>query len=322
MIKIKGLNKYFGSLHVLKDIDLEINAGEIFGLVGKSGVGKSTLLRCINGLERYQEGSLKVHDEEIRLKDKKEIQEFRKDVGMIFQQFSLIGRRTVYRNVALPLKCWGYPKENIDERVKELLELVDISEKIHDRPKTLSGGQQQRVAIARALALQPKVLLCDEATSALDPNMTKSVLGLLREINRRLGITIVVVTHQMEVVREVCDRIAIIKDGRIAEMGNVEEIFLRQPQALRELLGNEDDTFPEQGRSIAFITNQGESELISLLSRKYDEDIRIVSANREKYKEDVQIAYTISISSGLASNIIEELNVRNIHWEELTRNIS
>lgn len=209
MIEINNLCKSFGKLEVLKDINLTVQTGEIYGLVGRSGAGKSTLLRCINGLEVYDSGSLKIDGVEVKDLSKQEIRELRKGIGMIFQHFSLIERRDVYKNVALPMKCWKYKKDVIDQRVHELLELVDIADKINDRPSTLSGGQKQRVAIARALALDSHILLCDEATSALDPKTTQSVLNLLREINRKLGLTIIVVTHQMEVVRQVCDTISI-----------------------------------------------------------------------------------------------------------------
>lgn len=317
MIEIKGLSKKFGSIDVLKDINLEIESGQTYGLVGRSGAGKSTLLRCINGLEKYEEGSLKIDGDEVGLKSKKEIQEFRKEIGMIFQHFSLISRRTVYENVALPMKCWGYKKDEIDKRVKELLELVGISEKIHDKPDVLSGGQKQRVAIARALTLEPKILLCDEATSALDPKTTKSVLDLLKEINKKLGITIIVVTHQMEVVREVCDKIAILEDGKIAEEGNVEKIFLDQSQSLKELLGSDDIDLPIDGTNISFLVDQSQTELISSLSRKYDEDIKIIAADKEKYKKKTLTTFTINISEKNSSNIVEELDKKEIIWKYL-----
>ena len=222
MIRIKGVNKYFGNTQVLKNINVEINKGEIFGLVGHSGAGKSTLLRCINGLESYEDGSITVNNKEIKDLTSKELREFRKDLGMIFQHFSLLERLNVYENVALPLVCWGYSKEEINKKVDELLRLVGLENKAKNKPKHLSGGQKQRVAIARALALNPNILLCDEATSALDPNTTKSILSLLRDINKKLGITIIIVTHQMEVVKEVCNKVAILKDGKVLECGDTE----------------------------------------------------------------------------------------------------
>ena len=214
MIRIKGVNKYFGNTQVLKNINVEINKGEIFGLVGHSGAGKSTLLRCINGLESYEDGSITVNNKEIKDLTSKELREFRKDLGMIFQHFSLLERLNVYENVALPLECWGYSKEWINKKVDELLRLVGLENKAKNKPKHLSGGQKQRVAIARALALNPNILLCDEATSALDPNTTKSILSLLRDINKKLGITIIIVTHN-DAIKNMADRVITLRDGRI-----------------------------------------------------------------------------------------------------------
>ncbi|MCI9339822.1 MAG: ATP-binding cassette domain-containing protein, partial [Dorea sp.] len=223
MIEIKNLKKIWedDKSSVLEDINLTIEDGDIYALVGRSGAGKSTLLRCINGLTSYQGGSLTVDGCEIKdLKDK-ELREFRRRVGMIFQHFSLLERETVYQNIALPMQCWKYPKEETDKKVKELLELVGLTDKMNARPRNLSGGQKQRVAIARALTMEPKILLCDEATSALDPKTTNSILELLLEINQKIGITIVIVTHQMEVVRKACNKACILEQGRIADEGTV-----------------------------------------------------------------------------------------------------
>ena len=184
MISVKNVNKFFGEKQVLKDVNIEINEGEIFGIIGHSGAGKSTILRCMNGLEPYQEGSVKVDGKEVKDLNEEEMRELRKDLGMIFQHFSLLERKTVFENVALPLECFGYSKAEKEKRVMELLDLVGLKERRNDKPRNLSGGQKQRVAIARALALNPKVLLCDEATSALDPNTTKSILTLIEDINK------------------------------------------------------------------------------------------------------------------------------------------
>ena len=206
MIEITNLEKNFGDLEVLKKINLKIMDGEIYGLVGVSGAGKSTLLRCINGLESYSNGSLKVNGTEVKDLDKKQKKIFQKNIGMIFQHFPMLTRKTVYDNIAFPMKCWKYGKKEIDQRVKELAEIVGITDKLGEKPANLSGGQKQRVAIARALSMNPKILLSDEATSALDPKTTQSILALLKEINEKLGITIIIVTHQMEVVRQVCQK--------------------------------------------------------------------------------------------------------------------
>ena len=227
MIDINNVGKSFNNKSVLKSINLHIQEGEIFGIVGHSGAGKSTLLRCLNGLESYDTGSIKVMGKEVKDLKGKEIRAFRKNLGMIFQNFNLLNRKNVYDNISLPLEVWGLEKSKIKTRVKELLNLVGLSDKAKSMPSELSGGQKQRVAIARALALNPSILLCDEATSALDPNTTKSILELLRKINNEFKITIVVVTHQMEVIKEICSKIAIIDEGEIKTSGKVEEIFLK-----------------------------------------------------------------------------------------------
>ena len=241
MIKLMGVKKSFGNVQVLKDISIEINEGEIYGLIGHSGAGKSTLLRCINGLESYDDGLVNVMGNEVKSLNKNELRAFRKDLGMIFQNFNLLNRKTVYKNIALPLEVWGYDKDKIKKRVLELLKLVDLEDKINSKPAQLSGGQKQRVAIARALALNPKILLCDEATSALDPKTTKDILALLNKINKELGITIVVVTHQMEVVKEICEKVALLEDGILVAKGAVEEVFLKPGISIKKFLGEEEN---------------------------------------------------------------------------------
>lgn len=219
MIKIHHLDKSFDNLKVLKNISLNIGKGMIYGLIGRSGAGKSTLLRCINGLEPYDSGSLIVDGIDVKSLSETEARIFKKSIGMIFQQFSLLERFSVYDNIALPLRCWKYGKVHIDKKVKELIDIVEIPEKILAKPRELSGGQKQRVAIARALAMDPKVLLCDEATSALDPKTAKSIIKLLNKINKEIGITIILVTHEMSVLRSCCEEIAIIEQGKIAVRG-------------------------------------------------------------------------------------------------------
>lgn len=319
MIEINGLRKAFGALTVLEDINLEIQDGEIYGLVGRSGAGKSTLLRCINGLESYDDGSLKVDGQEVKDQNKKEIRSFRKDMGMIFQHFSLLERRTVYENVALPLKCWKYDQKTKDKRVKELLELVGISDKIHERPRVLSGGQKQRVAIARALTMEPKFLLCDEATSALDPKTTRSILQLLRRINEELHLTIIVVTHQMSVVREVCQRISILEQGKIAATGPVEDIFLQQPPALQNLLGEEELLLPKTGVNVKILlpSNISGTPVITSLARELNSDFPIVGGKMERYRDTILGSFIINLSEDAFSRLPEILAKRNIPWERL-----
>ncbi len=232
MISIKNLSKTFegknGSVRALKNINLEIADGEIFGIIGMSGAGKSTLVRCINMLERPTAGSVEIDGKDLTRMSEKELREMRKSVAMIFQKFNLLMQRTCLKNVMFPLEIAGASKKEARIKAKMLLDTVGLSDKAYAYPAQLSGGQQQRVAIARALATNPKVLLCDEATSALDPKTTDQILELIRDINKRLGITVVIITHQMNVVTDVCDRVAVIKSGEIAEEGEVEQIFSKE----------------------------------------------------------------------------------------------
>ena len=240
MIKIENLYKNFGKNEIIKGVSADIKKGEIFAIVGHSGAGKSTLLRCINGLEDYQAGSLKVAGKEVANLKGDEIREFRKNIGMIFQHFALMSRKSVFENVATPLRFWKFDQNYIKERVGELLELVGLKDKANAYPSELSGGQKQRVAIARALALKPQILLSDEATSALDPNTTTQILNLLRQINKTLGITIVLVTHEMEVVKSIANRAILLKDGVIVGSGDIVELFLHPDENMKEFLGEEE----------------------------------------------------------------------------------
>ena len=239
MIQFDCVSKSFTNLTVLDDFNLTINDNEIFGIVGPSGVGKSTILNCLIGLEKPQSGSIIVDGVHVESLDEKQLREFRKNAGMIFQSFSLLGRKDVFHNISLPMECWGYPKNEIKDRVEELLEVTGMTEKAHSRPAELSGGQKQRVAIARALTMHPKYLLCDEATSALDPRSTASVLELLSSLQQQFDITIIVVTHEMSVVQSLCQRMAIIDKGKASLVGDVQEIFSDRPDQLKELLGDD-----------------------------------------------------------------------------------
>jgi D-methionine transport system ATP-binding protein len=248
LIEISHLGKSWADGgDVLKDISLDIAEGDMYALVGRSGAGKSTLLRCINGLTGYQSGSVVVDGHEIKDMSYKDIRELRRQIGMVFQQFSLLERESVFNNVALPMTCWGYQREEIEKKVMSLLELVGLADRRDDRPRSLSGGQKQRVAIARALTMDPKILLCDEATSALDPKTTNSILDLLMKINRETGITIVIVTHQMEVVRKACQKACILERGVITDMGDVLDIFYKRPASLLRLLGEDQSQLPSEG---------------------------------------------------------------------------
>ncbi|MCV2284683.1 methionine ABC transporter ATP-binding protein [Clostridioides difficile] len=318
MISIKNVNKYYGKIQVLKDVSIEIESGEIFGIIGHSGAGKSTLLRCINGLEEYQEGSVLVSDKEVKSLNEKQMRDLRKELGMIFQHFSLLERKTVFDNVALPLECFGYSKAEIKKRVLELLEVVGISEKKNDKPRNLSGGQKQRVAIARALALNPQVLLCDEATSALDPNTTKSILSLLEDINKKLGITIIVVTHQMEVIKQICGRVAIMENGEVLEVGDTEEIFLRNTKGLRKLIGEESILLPKGTNiKILFPKDISNEAIITTMARELNIDVSIIFGKLEQFKDDILGSLIINISDKSGEQVKQYLTSKGIRWEEM-----
>ena len=319
MIEIKNVIKSFGDTQVLKDISISIKEGEIYGIIGHSGAGKSTLLRCINGLESYNGGSVNVMGLEVSSLKGIELRKFRKNLGMIFQNFNLLQRKNVFDNIALPLEVWGYDKSKINERVLELLKLVGLEDKKLSKPSELSGGQKQRVAIARALALEPKILLCDEATSALDPKITKDILALLSKINKELGITIVMVTHQMEVIKEVCEKVALIDDGEIRAEGRAEDLFLKPGESLKKFLCEGDDILPDEGVNIKifFPSNSSENALITKMARELDVDFSIVWGKLEKFRESILGGLVINISEEDKDRVIKYLEDKNILLEVL-----
>jgi D-methionine transport system ATP-binding protein len=225
MIDLKGISKHYGAVSAVKEVDLSIPSGGIYGIIGKSGAGKSTLLRVMSLLESPDQGEVYYGDERVDTLAGKELLARRRKMGMIFQNFNLLGSRNVTGNISYPLEIAGQHKKQIQERVDELLELVDIRDKRKARLRELSGGQKQRVAIARALAVNPEVLFCDEATSALDPQTTRSILALIRELRDKLSLTVVLITHQMAVIRAICGEVAVLEEGRVVERGTVENVF-------------------------------------------------------------------------------------------------
>ena len=250
IIKIEHLTKHFGGgrdeVAALEDINITIHSGEIFGVIGLSGAGKSTLVRCVNLLERPTAGTVWVDGREMTALSPKELREARKSIGMIFQSFNLLMQRTALENVCFPLELAGASRKDAEARGLELLELVDLKSRAGAYPAQLSGGQKQRVAIARTLATNPKVLLCDEATSALDPNTTHAILQLISDINKRLGITAIIITHQMSVIEEICSRVAILDAGVVVEEGSVKDIFANpQTAAAKRLVFPNSDTYAE-----------------------------------------------------------------------------
>ena len=288
MIEIKNLYKTFhtkaGEVDALKDINLTINDGDIYGIIGMSGAGKSTLVRCINMLERPTGGQVIIDGKNMGLLTDKELREARRDITMIFQSFNLLMQRNCLKNVCFPMELAGMKKADAEKRAMELLELVGLPDKAKAYPAQLSGGQQQRVAIARALATNPKVLLCDEATSALDPNTTHSILSLIRDINKKLGITVVIITHQMSVVEEVCTHVAILDRGEVAEVGTVGEVF-SSPKS-------------NAGRRLVF--PNGEDDMVSDPSK--EKRLRVIFNGAET--AGAPLITTMAIETGIAVNIL------------------
>ncbi|MGL4606152.1 MAG: methionine ABC transporter ATP-binding protein [Eubacteriaceae bacterium] len=273
IIEIKNLGKTFesknGKVKALEEINLKINQGDIYGIIGMSGAGKSTLVRCINLLEKPTTGSVFIDGQDIATLSKKELGKKRYSIGMIFQQFNLLMQRTAEKNILFPLEIAGVDKTEAKKRAKELLTLVGLPDKANAYPSQLSGGQKQRVAIARALANNPKILLCDEATSALDPSTTRSILKLLKEINEKLGITIVIITHEMAVVEEICSHVAIIDNSKIAENAGVEELF-RNPKteiARRMILPEGNEGPVVMGKNCYRIVFDGNSSSDSVIAK-------------------------------------------------------
>lgn len=316
MIKIQNLSKSYGKSEVLSDINIHIKEGEIFAFLGHSGAGKSTLLRCINGLESYQGGSLKVNFKEISSLNKDELREFRKNIGMIFQHFALMSRKTAAENIATPLEFWGWDKSAIKARVNELLELVRLSDKADFYPSQLSGGQKQRVAIARALALKPKILLSDEATSALDPNTTKQILTLLKQINEELGITIVLVTHEMDAIKSVANRAALLSGGKVIASDDIVGLFLHPNEKMREFLG-EEEMLPLDGVNIRlfFPPNVANRSIITNMARELDIDFSIVWGKLERLDKFVLGSLVINIKRADLARVEEYISNHGVIYE-------
>ena len=306
MIDLSHIEKIYdspsGPVRAIKDISLHINRGEIYGIIGLSGAGKSTLVRGINLLERPTSGRVTVDGQDITAMSESQLRQARKSIGMIFQHFNLLSSATVYENVAFPLRLVNTPKEKIDKKVTELLELVGLADKANQYPSQLSGGQKQRVGIARALASEPKILLCDEATSALDPQTTKAILQLIRDINAKLKLTVVVITHEMQVIKDICDKVAVIDKGVIAEKGNVLDVFTNPQQPITKefisvLLSNdlpvgfrEREVHQEQFSGsillirITFIGESANEPVISRLIKNFDLNVGILFGSLDDIK--------------------------------------
>ncbi len=340
MIEIKNVNKMFyqGSKEILalKDINLHIAKGTIFGVIGSSGAGKSTLIRCVNMLEAPTSGSIIVDGVDLTKLSKNQLVETRRNIGMIFQHFNLLSSRTVFDNVALPLELAGKDKAHINNKVTELLKLVGLEDKHESYPANLSGGQKQRVAIARALASDPRVLLCDEATSALDPATTQSILELLKKINRELDITILLITHEMEVVKSICHEVAIIGGGELVEKGTVGDIFAHPKTELAHefIRSTLDLSIPEDYQTrlqssrvegsyplirMEFTGATVDAPLMSQISRKYNIDVSILSSDLD-YAGGVKFGMMVAELFGNEEDdnaAIEYLREHNVKVEVL-----
>ena len=320
MIQIKNVKKTFNKTEVLKGVNIDIEKGEIFGIIGQSGAGKSTLLRCINGLESYDEGAIVVDDVTVDIKNKKVLRNLQKRMGMIFQGFNLLERLDVYQNVALPMKFWGIPTNTPEakEKILNLIKLVGLEEKVHSKPRELSGGQKQRVAIARALALDPDFLLCDEATSALDPEITKGILALLQKINKEMGITIIIVTHQMEVVKQVCQKVAFLSGGKVLAVGKPEQLFVwPKEREIREFLREESDKLPTKGINLKlfFFGEGNQRPIVTEMSRELQTNFNICWAKLEDFREDVYGSLVLNMEEKDLEKACAFLDSKNVTWE-------
>lgn len=339
MIELKNVSKTFKTnqkeVHAVKNVNITVDDGEIFGVIGYSGAGKSTLVRCINLLERPTEGQVIIENTDLTQLKEKELRAERQNIGMIFQQFNLLASRTAYQNVEFPLKNRGYSKEEIKEKVESLLDLVGIADKENTYPSQLSGGQKQRVAIARALATDPKILLCDEATSALDPQTTKSILKLLKEVNKKLGITIVIITHEMDVIKEICHRVAVMEDGYVVELNDVVSVFSNpQAQITKEFISSTssltriDDLIKEEASIVQlkpgqqlwrldFYGAETREALIAELALTFGINPSIIFANVEVISDTVlgSLIVLLSLTDDLEREVLNYLENKHIKVE-------
>lgn len=328
IIQIKNVTKSFigkdNTVEALKGIDLTIHKGEIYGIIGMSGAGKSTLVRCLNFLERPTTGTVVVEGKDLASLKEKELRDTRTEIAMIFQHFNLLMQRNVRDNICFPMEIKGVSRQDARKRARELLEIVGLSEKEKAYPAQLSGGQKQRVAIARALANNPKILLCDEATSALDPTTTKAILALLKEINEKYGITIVIITHEMAVVQEICTHVAIIDEGVLAETGTVEEVFARpKSDAARKLvfMGGTGHDLMEGKRCIriVFSSNSSFEPVIAnmVLACKMPANILLADTRDIGGVAHGQMILQLPEDALIAEKMIQYLKDRNLEVEEL-----
>ncbi len=331
ILQIHNLSKTYttrtGEVHALKDVNLNVERGDIFGIIGMSGAGKSSLVRCINLLEKPTGGNVIFDGQDMLTISPAELRTARRSIGMIFQQFNLLMQRTALKNVSFPLEAAGVPKKKASARAAELLGTVGLTEWANSYPSQLSGGQKQRVAIARALATEPKMLLCDEATSALDPTTTRSILRLLQDINRKYGITILIITHQMNVIEEICSKVAILADGRVAESGSVRDIFANpKSEAAKKLVlpdaGSEKHTL---GRRLARLVFDGVDSCEPVLAQlvlHFQAEVNIMHADTRDLngKAVGQMLLQLPENQELGDRMLEFCRARGLTAEEVTQN--
>lgn len=341
MIELQNISQVFegadGPVHALNDVSISVKAGEIFGIIGRSGAGKSSLVRVINLLNRPSTGTVRVAGKELTALSAEDLRAARREIGMIFQHFNLLSSRTVYDNVALPLELAGVSKPEIKKRVLALLDLVGLSDQKDRYPAQISGGQKQRVGIARALASEPKVLLSDEATSALDPETTRSILDLLKRINKELGLTVVLITHQMEVIKQVCDRVTVLEAGKAVEVGRVLDVFLRpQHSVTRAMIGDiiaQDLPVGVRDRirvkmqegkhrlyRFAFSDTSVDQPLISEAIRRYELDFNILHGQIDELQGHAfgSLAVLVGGESSQVVDAVKYLSDRGVVVEELS----
>lgn len=330
VIELSHVTKTFQTDHAeveaVRDVSLKINKGDIYGIIGLSGAGKSTLVRCINFLEKPTSGEVLYKGTRLASLSKKELLQTRRSISMIFQSFNLLAQRNALKNVTYPLEIAGVPKKQAVEKAKKLLDIVGLGERLTAYPAQLSGGQKQRVAIARALATDPEVLLCDEATSALDPNTTRAILELLKNINETMGVTIIVITHEMKVVEQICNRVAVLDHGNVVEEGFVKDIFLApQSSVARDLIlpkGSEAISTPD-GKTIRLVFNGHESNepIISNLSLECHAAVNILAADTKNIsgKAYGQMLLQLPDDESSVQRIYNYLHAHNLTFEEVTK---
>lgn len=328
VIEVENLSKHFKSHQVLQDINLKVGAGEIFGIIGMSGAGKSTLLRCLMGLDSPTMGSIRIQGQEITTMHLTALNAMRRQVGMVFQHFHLFSSRTVGENIAYALEIHGSDRSLHSARIEELLELVGLSHKRHVYPAHLSGGEKQRVGIARALANHPKLLLCDEATSALDPRTTRDILDLLQNLNQRLGLTIVMITHQLEVVKQICTKMAVLSEGKLVEEGEVSRLFSRpQHPVTKHLLHYDAAVLPDGFERhptkrlirLSFEGNSAKEPLISRMIRQFQIEVNILLGGLDCVREAVIGTLVVELmgSSEETEKALNFLKQNHVYCEEL-----